>query len=209
MQTNIQPNKLGYSATKTHMKQTMNKMGASIKNKFSKMTQLNAPTELNILLFISFIFSVFYFFPTHKFVQTTTWFNMGSLVIMSLMGITYAFKNVIKTSTNLSFKTILFYVLIPFASVVVIPIMMNSIHKKYYTYYNESKQRIKNVDTLNTISSFLFMVQLFVLYYLYVDFIHGSHAKLLKPGMLLLLFIINIILVINERVILNSMVTQG
>ena len=111
MQSTVQPKNIANSITKTNMKQTMKKMGSTIKNKFSNMTQINAPTELNILLFISFIFSVFYFFPTQKFVQTTTWFNMGSLVIMSLMGITYAFKNVIKTSTNLSFKTILFYVL--------------------------------------------------------------------------------------------------
>jgi len=180
-----------------------------MQNKLTKMVQLNAPTELNILLLISFIFSVFYFFPTEKFVQTTTWFNMASLVIMSLMGITYAFKNVIKSSSNLSFKTILFYVLIPFASVIIIPIMMNGIHKKYYTYHSESKQRIKNVDSLNMVSSILFMAQLFVLYYMYVDFIHGAHGKLLKPGVLLLLFIINLVLVINETVILNSMVTQG
>lgn len=192
--------------TKVNMSSKMRKLGTTLKN----ITISTAPTEMNILVTISLLFSIFYFFPAKKYVQTTTWITVGTLVIMSLMGITYAFKNVIKTSQNLSFGSIFFYVVIPFASVVVIPILMNHMHKKYHTYYEETNQTISKLDTLNTTVSALFMAQIIVLFYLYSDFIVGKHANsYLKPSVLLLLFLINAVLVVYENVIVNDTITDG
>ena len=75
-----------------NMSSKMRKLSSTLQN----ITISAAPTEMNILVTISLLFSILYFFPAKKYVKTTTWITVGNLVIMSLMGITYAFKNVIK-----------------------------------------------------------------------------------------------------------------
>lgn len=173
------------------------------------MNVLNAPTELNILFFLCLIFTIFNFFPTSSAVNTTSWFNIACLTILSLMGITFAFKNIIRMNSTLSMKYIIMYVLLPFSSVVIIPILMQITNNKYSSYYKETKNRISAIDVINAISVVLLYVQLFILYSLYNDFIINQPINLIKPALLFMLLILNGSLNIYNNVIVQKFLTNG
>ena len=170
---------------------------------------MKTPTELNMLLAFSVLFCIFYFFPSKHFVSTTTWFCIGSLVILSLMGITFAFKNVIRTSMNLSFKNILMYVLLPFTSVIIVPILKTVVNRKYQEYVQKTKQTIQPIETISGITTSLLLLQIYLLYSLYKDFIQQKSYTLMKPSMLFILFVINLSLTMYNYVVVHKFITDG
>lgn len=167
------------------------------------------PLELNMIYYISLIFTIFYFFPTNNATKTTTWFNIASLVILSLMGITFAFKNVVNTSQKITFKNIALYVLLPFTTVIIIPIVTYLVQNKYREYYEKTQQSISAIDTVNAVVTTLFILQQITLYTLYGNFITNQNISLLQPAILFVLFVLNASLVLYEYVIVSRFITNG